>query len=71
MVQRVKRDEKYIDILRVALAAFGQQLITMRANLEQRYGPFPPIGVKPAVDDSFGVTDADIDQMIVQGAIEL
>ncbi len=71
LVQRVKRDERYIDILRVALAAFCQQLISMRRHLEGRYGPFPPIGVKAAVDDSFGVTDADIDEMIAQGAIEL
>ncbi len=71
LVQRVKRDEKYIDILRVALAQFGQQLITMRANLEQRYGPFPAIGVEAPVVESFGVSDDDIDQMIAQGAIEL
>lgn len=71
LVYRVKRDEKYIDILRVALAAFRQQLITMRANLEQRYGPFPPIGTKAPAEDTFGISDEDIDSMIEQGAIQL
>lgn len=61
VVVRVKRDEPFIEKMRVALNDFVKQLAAMREKLEREFGPFKPITFnKPAaVDDSLGVSDED------------
>lgn len=66
IIRRVKRDEGYIDKLRVGLAAFCEQLLVMRANLEQKYGQFKPIVIpseKPSPPEDhggMGISEADV-----------
>lgn len=67
VIRRVKRDERYIDTLRVGLAAFCRQLLVMRANLEQQYGQFKPIVIPtehPPAEEPTGpmaITDEDFE----------
>lgn len=73
VIRRVKRDEKYIDTLRVGLSAFCRQLIVMRANLEQQYGAFKPIVIpseQPVPAGPMAITDEDLDWCIAQHAKE-
>ena len=67
VVRRVKRDDSFIDSMRVALAAFIRSLQDARLKLEREYGPFRPI-VKPqlaqAQDDGMGISDEDIKYMM-------
>lgn len=72
VIRRVKRDERYIDTLRVGLAAFCSQLLVMRANLEQRYGAFKPIVIPsekaPSAPDPgpMGLSEDDLDWWLSQ-----
>jgi len=67
VIRRVKRDEKFIAAMRVAIAAFIRSLQDARLKLEREYGPFRPI-VKPqparVQDDGMGMSDEDIKFMM-------
>ena len=72
VIVRCKRDDKYIDTLRTALASFVRQLTEMRLKLEQLYGPFRPIvipEVEPQAEGDFDITEGDVAQMIKRGAV--
>ncbi len=72
IIRRAKRDERYIDTLRVGLAKFCDQLLLIRANLEQKYGPFKPIVIPseqaPAAPDPgpMGLSTEDLDWWLAQ-----
>ena len=69
VILRVERDAKYISILQTALETFVEQVRAMRAQLEEKYGPFPDLTPKrEVVEDNLGVSDADVDAMLISGA---
>jgi hypothetical protein len=69
VIIRATRDEKYIENLAVALRSFVDVMLVCRVKLEQQYGPFQRMVIKPATDDGLDVSDDDIDFMISKGAI--
>ncbi len=72
VIVRVTRDEEYVEKLRSALEYFAANLSALRGGLEEKYGAFPdnePWNPGP-VDDSLGVSDADIDAMVQSGAFD-
>jgi hypothetical protein len=73
VIARVERNEEYIAALDEALGRFCDSLAEQRACLESRYGPFPAIVLpadRPAPVDTMEVSDADVDEMISNGAFK-
>lgn len=52
VIIRAHRDEKYISMLKGAIAAFWETMIEARLKLSREYGPFVREEVKRAVDES-------------------
>ncbi len=69
VIIRVNRDEVYIGKLSKAVRAFVDVMLEARLKLQREYGPFEAIPPAPDPFDGMGVTDADIDVLIQNGAI--
>ena len=73
VVRRVKRDQAFIGMMRMALVGFMQSLREARLKLEREYGPFRPIvkpePAEPQETGSLGVSEADVEYMMQSGAI--
>lgn len=63
---RIYRDEKFIAVLRPALAGFVETMLKCREDLEHRFGPFVRPATEPPDDDAgaLGVSDADLDAIL-------
>lgn len=66
---RINRDEKFIGILRSALAAFVETMLKDREELERRFGPFPREKAT-APQDELGVSDEDLTAILAAQRME-
>ncbi|HWR52946.1 MAG TPA: YqaJ viral recombinase family protein [Bryobacteraceae bacterium] len=66
VVIRTDRDEKYLETLSGALCEFVERLLTARADLEKRYGPFKRICEPPKPDPMAGefLSAADAEEIV-------
>lgn len=70
-VIRVKRDEKYIGILRPVMQTFVDLLIAKRLELEQKYGPFLRPEPEPEPDYSRDfISEDDVEAIIAANKLD-
>jgi hypothetical protein len=65
-IVRVERDEKYIELLATALDSFCELLGAKRRMLTEQGLIKPPTAAPETTDDSLGVSDEDVDQILAR-----